>query len=103
MDIEFRAGESRLLKLLLVHIGVYGPKLRADVARQAKAHDARLVICGHSHVPFMGRDKGLTGFNPGSIGPRRFALPITLGLLQISEGGASLQHISCETGKTWLP
>lgn len=103
MDVELRAGERLVLKLLLIHIAVYGPKLRADVARLAQAHAARLVLCGHSHVPFMGRDKGLTLFNPGSIGPRRFALPITLGVLNVSERAISLRHVSCETGDTWLP
>jgi predicted phosphodiesterase len=103
MDVEFVAGERSVLKLLLIHIAVYGPKLRADVARLAGAHSARLVLCGHSHVPFMGRDKGITLFNPGSIGPRRFDLPITLGVLKISTSGISLRHVSCETGETWLP
>lgn len=103
MDVELRTGERSVLKLLLIHIAVYGPKLRADVARLAAAHSARLVLCGHSHVPFMGRDKGITLFNPGSIGPRRFALPITLGVLQVSTSAISLRHVSCETGELWEP
>jgi putative phosphoesterase len=103
MDIELRAGERRVLGLLLIHIAVYGPKLRAEVARLAQAHAARLVVCGHSHVPFLGRDKGIVLFNPGSIGPRRFTLPILLGVLQVSASGISLRHVSCETGETWLP
>jgi len=103
IDVEFKAGQRSVLKLLLIHIAVYGPKLRSEVARQAAAHAARIVLCGHSHVPFLGRDKGMVLFNPGSIGPRRFALPITLGVLQISPGGISLRHVSCETGETWLP
>jgi len=103
MDIELRAGERRVLRFLLIHIAVYGPKLRAEVARLAQVHAARLVVCGHSHVPFLGRDKGITLFNPGSIGPRRFTLPILLGVLQVSASGISLRHVSCETGETWLP
>jgi putative phosphoesterase len=103
LDLDLRVGERSILKLLLIHIAVYGPKLRAEVARLATAHAARLVLCGHSHVPFMGRDKGITLFNPGSIGPRRFQLPITLGVLQIKKTGISLRHVSCETGETWLP
>jgi putative phosphoesterase len=103
MDIDFVAGERSLLKVVLTHIAVYGPKLRAEVARLASEHQARMVLCGHSHVPFMGRDKGLVVFNPGSIGPRRFELPITLGTLQIAPGGISLQHVSCETGEPWAP
>jgi predicted phosphodiesterase len=62
-----------------------------------------MVLCGHSHVPFLGRDKGLVVLNPGSIGPRRFQLPITLGVLDLAQTGISLRHVSCETGETWLP
>jgi putative phosphoesterase len=103
MSIEFVAGEQPVLKVLLTHIAVYGPKLRAEVARQARACAADLVICGHSHVPFIGRDKGLVVFNPGSIGPRRFALPIVFGVLRLSPTGISMRHVSCETGETWMP
>jgi putative phosphoesterase len=103
MDIDFVCGERSVLKLLLTHIAVYGPKLRAEVVRLAAACSARVVLCGHSHVPFLGRDKGLVMFNPGSIGPRRFQLPITFGVLSIRPDQVSLRHISCETGETWLP
>jgi uncharacterized protein len=103
MDIDFVAGDRSLLRVLLTHIAVYGPKLRAEVARLALAHSARVVLCGHSHVPFIGRDKGLIVFNPGSIGPRRFHLPITFGVLELSAAGISLRHVSCETGETWVP
>jgi putative phosphoesterase len=103
MDIDFVRGERSVLKVLLTHIAVYGPKLRAEVVRLAAARAARVVLCGHSHVPFLGRDKGLVMFNPGSIGPRRFQLPITFGVLSIRPEQVSLRHISCETGETWLP
>lgn len=103
MDIDFVRGGRSLLKVLLTHIAVYGPRLRAEVARLARARAARVVLCGHSHVPFLGRDQGLVTFNPGSIGPRRFALPITFGVLSIRPEGVSLRHVSCETGQTWLP
>lgn len=101
--VELMAGDVMKLRLLLTHIAVYGPKLRAEVARLAKAERASLVVCGHSHVPFIGRDRGLTVFNPGSIGPRRFQLPIVLGSIDISPNSARLAHIDCETGKPWAP
>jgi putative phosphoesterase len=103
MDIDFVRGGRSVLKVLLTHIAVYGPKLRSEVVRLAASCSARVVLCGHSHVPFLGRDKGLVMFNPGSIGPRRFQLPITFGVLSIRPDQVSLRHISCETGETWLP
>jgi putative phosphoesterase len=101
--VELLSGDVMKLRILLVHIAVYGPKLRAEVARVAQKERAGLVVCGHSHVPFIGRDRGLGVFNPGSIGPRRFQLPIVLGTVDIDSTGVRLQHIDCETGKTWLP
>jgi len=103
VSIDIRAGGESALKLLLMHIAVYGPKIRADAARLAGRHGARVIVCGHSHVPFVGRDRGLTVFNPGSIGPRRFHLPIVFGVLEVAGGKLSLRHVDCETGETWQP
>jgi len=103
VTIEVRSDERTLLNILLTHVAVYGPKLRTDVARIARSEDASLVVCGHSHVPFAAQDGGLTVFNPGSVGPRRFQLPIVLGVIDVSTEGVSLRHIDCETGRAWKP
>jgi hypothetical protein len=92
-----------LMTLLLTHIAVNGPRLRADAAREASAHHAAMVVCGHSHVPFIGRDRGLVVFNPGSIGPRRFTLPITFGVVDVSASKLEMRHVSAETGAPWSP
>jgi putative phosphoesterase len=91
------------MRILLVHIAVNGPKLRADAVRLAQAEAASLVVCGHSHVPFIGRDRNLTVFNPGSVGPRRFQLPILFGTIELTSSEARLGHIDCETGRAWSP
>jgi len=44
------------------------------------------VISGHTHQPKIKTKNGVLYFNPGSAGPRRFNLPISLGRLVISEG-----------------
>jgi putative phosphoesterase len=103
MTIDVLNGEESVLKMLLLHIGVNGPRLRADVVRLAQAEGARVVVCGHSHVPFIGRDRDLTIFNPGSIGPRRFSLPIVFGVIDVSRERVTMKHIDCETGRQWLP
>lgn len=46
-----------------------------------------VVLYGHTHVPTFYKKKDVLYFNPGSCGPRRFELPVTLGLLTIEEGG----------------
>jgi putative phosphoesterase len=104
LTVELTAAEDRtVFRLLLLHIAVAGPRLRADAFKAARAQAASLVVCGHSHVPFIGRDRGLTLFNPGSIGPRRFHLPILFGAIDVAPTGVSLRHIDCETGKRWEP
>jgi len=95
--------EGRDLRVLLTHIAVYGPELRADVALRARACGAQLIVCGHSHVPFIGQDGELTVFNPGSIGPRRFRLPIVYGTIDLDPEGVHLAHVDCETGQPWTP
>jgi putative phosphoesterase len=103
VTIDVQSAGQSVLKMLLMHIVVYGPKIRADAARLAQEGGAKLIVCGHSHVPFIGRDRGLTVFNPGSIGPRRMHLPIVFGVLEIKAGKLGLTHIDCETGEPWLP
>ncbi|PYY20464.1 MAG: metallophosphoesterase [Acidobacteria bacterium] len=44
------------------------------------------VIFGHSHKPLIEWRKDVLFFNPGSAGPKRFSLPISLGKLTIANG-----------------
>ena len=45
------------------------------------------VLHGHTHVPNFHTKKGVLYFNPGSCGPRRFDLPVSIGLLNLGPGG----------------
>ncbi len=47
-----------------------------------------VVVSGHSHVPKQETRDGVLYFNPGSAGPRRFKLPISVGKLILEDGGA---------------
>jgi hypothetical protein len=103
VTLDVRDGDRTLVTMLLLHIAVYGPKLRADAARLARAEDASVVVCGHSHVPFLGRDQGIAVVNAGSIGPRRFQLPIVFAVVDVRRDGVAIHHVSCETGGRWQP
>ena len=46
----------------------------------------RVVVSGHSHMPKQETKNGVLYFNPGSAGPRRFKLPVTLGKLRVEKG-----------------
>jgi predicted phosphodiesterase len=49
----------------------------------------QVVIAGHSHKPLVQEQDGVLRINPGSAGPRRFKLPVTVGLLEIVDGRAT--------------
>ena len=46
-----------------------------------------VIISGHSHVPKIDTVGGVLYLNPGSAGPRRFKLPITLATLEVTPEG----------------
>jgi len=48
----------------------------------------RVIIAGHSHKPHITDREGVLFVNPGSAGPRRFSLPVTLGYLTVENGSA---------------
>jgi hypothetical protein len=57
------------------------------------------VLSGHTHVPNFYRRKGVLYFNPGSCGPRRFLLPVTVGLLTVATDGeleAQIVDLKCD-------
>ncbi len=51
-----------------------------------KAAGFAVVVSGHSHVPKQEARNGVLYVNPGSAGPQRFKLPVSIGRL-IAEGG----------------
>ena len=48
----------------------------------------RVVITGHSHKPLVTERDDVLFVNPGSAGPRRFTLPVTVGYLTVARGTA---------------
>lgn len=50
------------------------------------AAEFKAVITGHSHHPRVEERNGVMFLNPGSAGPRRFSLPVTLARLRIRDG-----------------
>ena len=47
-----------------------------------------VVVSGHSHRPEVAERDGVLYVNPGSAGPRRFKLPVSVGFLEITHGTA---------------
>lgn len=63
---------------------------------QPQAAGFAAVISGHSHKPKQETKNGVLYFNPGSAGPRRFNLPVSLGRLRIEAGDVSAEILLLE-------
>jgi uncharacterized protein len=64
---------------------IYVLHILAELGPQA-ADNVDAVIYGHSHQPKIETKNGTLFFNPGSAGPRRFRLPITVGRMTAEHG-----------------
>jgi hypothetical protein len=58
-----------------------------ELKSKSPTEEIQVVVSGHSHRPGIDNRDGVLYFNPGSAGPRRFSLPVSVGRL-IVEGRA---------------
>jgi len=56
----------------------------------------QVVISGHTHQPKLEERGGVLYLNPGSVGPRRFRLPVACAWLHISNGGITAEPVTLE-------
>jgi putative phosphoesterase len=86
--------ETQVLELGGISIYVLHDLAQLDL--KPKAAGFAVVISGHSHVPKQETRDGVLYFNPGSAGPRRFKLPVSVGRLILEAGGvrSELLHLS---------
>jgi hypothetical protein len=78
---------ARLPATELVELGGHNIYMLHDIAEldlDPAAAGISAVISGHSHQSKILQHKGVLYFNPGSAGPRRFSLPVSLGFLEIA-------------------
>ena len=68
-----------------------------DLDINPKAAGVAMVVSGHSHKAKVEVKDGVVYFNPGSAGPRRFSLPITVGFVTVEDGvEASVKELVVE-------
>ena len=79
-----RLAETEVVELAGASIYVLHDLSQLDLKPEAAGFAA--VIYGHSHVPKQEMRGTVLYFNPGSAGPRRFKLPITVGRLVLDAG-----------------
>jgi uncharacterized protein len=60
----------------------------AELELKPEAAGFGVVVYGHSHAAKQETKNGVLYFNPGSAGPRRFRLPVTVGRLTVKDGKA---------------
>ncbi|RZU39736.1 metallophosphoesterase family protein [Edaphobacter modestus] len=60
------------------------------------AAEVDVVVSGHSHKPGIERKKGVMYLNPGSAGPRRFELPVSVALVTVGEDGVEARIVELE-------
>ena len=86
--------ETEVVEAAGVSIYVLHDLGRLDLKPQAAGF--RVVVYGHSHQPKIEEKNGVLYFNPGSAGPRRFKLPVSVGKLMIGAGKVRAELIELE-------
>ena len=81
--------ETEVVELGGLHIYIIHDANAIDLNPKAAGFAA--VISGHSHQPKQETRNGVLYFNPGSAGPRRFKLPISVGRMEIVDGKMSAE------------
>ncbi len=89
--------ETEVVELAGAHLYVIHNVHELDLNPKAAGFAA--VISGHSHQPGQSTKDGVLYFNPGSAGPRRFKLPISVGRLQIIDGKITSEIIELQISK----
>jgi len=69
-------------------VSIYMLHILAELDLKPEAAGFGVVVYGHSHKPASEMKNGVLYFNPGSAGPRRFKLPVTVGKLVVQGGVA---------------
>ncbi|MGC2170997.1 MAG: metallophosphoesterase family protein [Candidatus Sulfotelmatobacter sp.] len=85
--------ETQVLELSGVSIYVLHDLAHLDLSPRAAGF--AVVVSGHSHLPKQETRDGVLYFNPGSAGPRRFKLPLSVGklILQNNRVRGELLHL----------
>jgi uncharacterized protein len=86
-NVDKGAWARQLHDTELIRLGDVFAYVLHDLAQldiEPKAAQVSVVISGHSHQPIIMERDGVLYLNPGSCGPRRFRLPISVGELLIT-------------------
>lgn len=83
---------------IAVGIDIYLIHILDDLALDPAAAGFAAVVYGHTHVPAVERRDGVWYLNPGSAGPRRFSLPVTVARLYVEPAGLRTELVTLAVG-----
>lgn len=95
-NIDKGAWACKLRETEVVETGAISIYVLHDLASldlKPEAAGFTAVIYGHSHVPRQEMRAGVLYFNPGSAGPKRFKLPVTIGRLGVMSGKVTAEIV----------
>jgi len=72
----------------------------AELAIDPRAAGVDVVVTGHSHRPKIERRDGVLYVNPGSAGPVRFHLPVSVALMQVAGRDVNVRIVELESLRT---
>lgn len=90
-DKEWAEHVPESLEITLAGARVYMTHKKKDLPADLSGYD--LVIYGHSHRYEEQKQGRTLLLNPGSCGPRRFRLPVTMAVAEIAEGSAAVTRV----------
>jgi putative phosphoesterase len=99
-NVDHGAWAQRLPATNVLEIGevsIYVLHSLQDLDLKPETASFAAVVYGHSHVPKQESKNGVLYFNPGSAGPRRFNLPVSVGRLTIKRGKIDAKILLLET------
>ena len=85
------------------NVSIYVLHVIQELDLKPEAAKFAAVVYGHSHVPTQEVKNGVLYFNPGSAGPRRFKLPVSVGRLTIKAGKIDAQILLLERTTSTRP
>ena len=83
-DKEWAEGMAEELDVTLFGLRIY--MIHNQKHRRKSLEGIDLFVYGHSHKYEQKTEEGVCFLNPGSCGPRRFRLPVTMAVLEVQEG-----------------
>ena len=89
--------ETEVIKIEGISIYMLHEIQKLDLRPEAAGF--RVIVYGHSHRPLIEEKKGVVYFNPGSAGPRRFRLPVSVGKLVLDRGLVHAEVMELEIGE----